>query len=78
MLCSAGIFASFFFNLAAPGLSCGMPDLWLRRADSSPLRVGSSSLIRVEPGPLHWERAVFATGSPGNSQQFLNHSFHGS
>ena len=29
--------------------------------------MGSSSLTRIKPGPLHWEHRVLATGPPGKS-----------
>ena len=34
--------------------------------------VGSSSLTRVEPRPLHWEHRVLATGLPGKSPRIIS------
>ena len=57
------IFSFFFFQylfayLAVPGLSCG------RYVVSWPgIRPDQGS----DPGPLHWERGVLATGPPGKS-----------
>ena len=72
LLCTLGIkqtltntgccFFFFLLNiyLAVPGLCCGVQDLWLQS-------VGSSSQSRIEPGPLHWEQGVLATGPPRKS-----------
>ena len=37
--------------------------------------MGSSSLQGLNPGPLHWEHGVLATGPPGKSQKILIHSY---
>lgn len=62
----------FAILLAAPRLSCSKwnPQSSLRHrnlwaAACELVAVGSSSLTTREPGTLHWECGVLATGSPG-------------
>ena len=63
-------FFFFFFNifLAASGPSCGMRDLLVAACE---LLVAAYGIQfpdqRLNPGPLHWDYRVPATGPPGKS-----------
>ena len=62
------IFYLFIYNLAASGLSCGKRNLLVVACE---LLVAACGILFPDqgsnPGPLHWERGVLATGPPGKS-----------
>ena len=85
------IFFIFTYYLTVPGLRCDTQDL--RYLAYGMFSCGKWSLSwsmwdlvpwpEIEPGPLHWECTVLATGPSGDSPKYIHFSgllgvFHGS